>query len=617
MSSDISDPVSRASYRVPQIGERKFYRRIPKGTDFQSVTMSDGERFYMRLLDEEDYSTQTQSTLNNISGLCELPYRVLRQKALDVQLKLNPEGSNSELESTSNECKNPSSVVIKDDDIQNDPNNNEDSLWVEKFKPRNFLELLSDDGTNRTLLTWLKLWDKVVYNKEAKRKNVQKDMNDPSKPNDPNAKIPPTEVIVELDQSNRPKQKCALLYGPPGLGKTTLAHIIAATAGYKAVEMNASDDRSLDKFQEKLFAATQMQSVLNKSGNEKPNCLIVDEIDGSLAPVVNFLVDIMTGKAKGKRKGKKDIILQRPIICICNDLYVPALRPLRQQALLVPFPPTLSTRLAQRLNDIAIKQKLKTDMTALLALAEKTDNDIRACLSTLQFFKSKSKYMRAVDVHKSNVGQKDARKSLRKLWEELFQIPRSSSKRKFVGSIDIAGNSEEFVQEESLSTLSARYTNILKSVQSCGDYEKMMQGAFENYLLVKFKDHMNLLNVRLGNDWMQFYDFMQQQLMHSQNYSTMGYLPYTFVAFHLYFAASGPKPQINWPNIQFEMKTKLQKSNHIVESMIDDMLPGSRIFASHTTLVRKIFIYISCSHNLTLLSDILAPCLFSSYILDM
>ena len=607
MPSDISNPVSSASYRVPQIGERKFYRRIPKGTDFQAVTMSDGERFYMRLLDEEDYSTQTQSTPNNLSGLCGLPYRVLRQKALDVQLKLNPESnhSNTELDSIRvySGRKHPSSNFTKDDEIQNDPNNNEDMLWVEKFRPRNFLELLSDDGTNRTLLTWLKLWDKVVYNKEAKKKNVQKDVNDPSKPNDPNAKIPPTEVIVELDPSNRPKQKCALLYGPPGLGKTTLAHIIAATAGYKAVEMNASDDRSLDKFQEKLFAATQMQSVLNKSGNEKPNCLIVDEIDGSLAPVVNFLVDIMTGKAnssKSKRKGKKDIILQRPIICICNDLYVPALRPLRQQALLVPFPPTLSTRLAQRLNDIAIKQKLKTDMTALLALAEKTDNDIRACLSTLQFFKSKSKYMRAVDVHKSNVGQKDARKSLRKLWEELFQIPRSSSKRKFVGSIDISGNNEEFVQEESLSTLSARYTNILKSVQSCGDYEKMMQGAFENYLLVKFKDHMNLLNVRLGNEWMQFYDLMQQQLMHSQNYSTMGYLPYTFVAFHLYFAASGPKPQINWPNIQFEMKTKLQKSKHIVESMIADMLPGSRIFASHTTLVRKIDIYILLAQSLSI-----------------
>ena len=80
-------------------------------------------------------------------------------------------------------------------------------------------------------------------------------------------------------------------------------------------------------------------SVLNQQGDQRPNCLIIDEIDGSIAPVVNFLVDLIAGKDKqtnkSKKKGKKDIVLQRPIICICNDLYVPALRPLRQQALLV------------------------------------------------------------------------------------------------------------------------------------------------------------------------------------------------------------------------------------------------------------------------------------------
>ena len=40
--------LSSASYRIPKIGERKFYKRIPKGTDFQAVTMPDGQRFYMR-----------------------------------------------------------------------------------------------------------------------------------------------------------------------------------------------------------------------------------------------------------------------------------------------------------------------------------------------------------------------------------------------------------------------------------------------------------------------------------------------------------------------------------------------------------------------------------------
>ena len=88
-----------------------------------------------------------------------------------------------------------------------------------------------------------------------------------------------------------------------------------------------------------------------------------------------------------------------------------------------------------------------------------------------------------------------------------------------------------------------------------------------------------------GNEWLKFFDLMQQQLLHLQNYSTMGYLPYTFVAFHLFFGASGPKPKINWPNVQYEMGNKLQKSKNLVESMIAEMSPASRIFATPSTLV--------------------------------
>ena len=520
-------------------------------------------------------------------GLCGIPYPVLRQHAIDVQVKLNPQDEEiSNISENDVASRNWNSAVKRNAESLQDANNNTGLLWVEKFRPKNFLELLSDDGTNRTLLRWLKLWDKLVFNREVKSKKPN-EADEKKNIADFNAKPSPTEVILELDEVNRPKQKCALLYGPPGLGKTTLAHIIAATAGYNAVEMNASDDRSLEKFQEKLEAATQMKSVLNQKGDERPNCLIVDEIDGSTVPVINFLINAITGagtnKTKKKKKGKKEIMLQRPIICICNDLYVPALRPLRQHALHVPFPPTLSSRLTQRLQDIASREKMRTDMTALMALAEKTDNDIRSCLSTLQFFKSRGKYMRAVDVHKTNIGQKDVHRSLFSIWEDIFQIPRSSSKRKFVGSNQSNGN-EEFVQEENLSSMPIRFKTILNSVQGCGDYEKMIQGAFENYLMIKFKD-VKMQNALCGNDWLQFFDVMQQQILHSQNYSTMGYMPYTFVAFHLLFGASGPKPKISWPNEQFEMKNKLRKSNNIIETMIADMSPGARIFASPTTLV--------------------------------
>lgn len=47
---------------------------------------------------------------------------------------------------------------------------NTTELWVQKYKPRRYLDLLSDESTNRMLLHWLKLWDKVVFNKEVQKK---------------------------------------------------------------------------------------------------------------------------------------------------------------------------------------------------------------------------------------------------------------------------------------------------------------------------------------------------------------------------------------------------------------------------------------------------------------
>ena len=306
--------------------------------------MPDGQRFYMRMgppvEDNEAIKMRKSFDVRNV-GLCGMPYAVLEQQAIIEQTKLICDGPNEGAHSNADTPDIAIATSSEQNDTEMDANNNTGSLWVEKFRPKNFLQLLSDDGTNRNLLKWLKLWDKVVFNKELKLKapNNNSNSSDGPQPSDGlKDKAPPTEIVFEFDEMGRPKQKCALLYGPPGLGKTTLAHIIASTAGYNVVEMNASDDRSLEKFQEKLEAATQMKSVLNQTGDQRPNCLIIDEIDGSLAPIINFLVNLLMGTgggSKSKKNRKKEIVLQRPIICICNDLYVPALRPLRQHALLV------------------------------------------------------------------------------------------------------------------------------------------------------------------------------------------------------------------------------------------------------------------------------------------
>lgn len=236
---------------------------------------------------------------------------------------------------------------------------------------------------------------------------------------------------AEIDSFGRPIQKIAVLCGPPGLGKTTLVHTIARHAGYAVREINASDDRSPEAFRLALQNGTEMQtSIMNQE--RRPNCIILDEIDGAPIASIEFLINFIsdrpknqaktTGPQKPGKKSKMSGILRRPIICICNDLYTPSLRPLRQVAFIVTFPPLESSRLAERLMWIARKERLKTDLTTLLALIDKSGNDVRSCISVLQFYANSNKPLTLADVMKSNIGQKDRQKGLFDIWSAIFQV---------------------------------------------------------------------------------------------------------------------------------------------------------------------------------------------------
>lgn len=174
-------------YRIPRIGERKIYRRLPQDCDFQAVTMPDGQRFYLRAkADEGGEPRPSRSCSFRSGGLCGTPFSVLRDQAEQELSKL--ENRDPDLEWQLPEGALP------------DTNNNggkERALWVDRFRPRNFMQLLSDDGTNRTLLKWLKLWDKVVFNRDPpvhRRKHLDQDDEEQAKAKP----VAPTEVCCHI-----------------------------------------------------------------------------------------------------------------------------------------------------------------------------------------------------------------------------------------------------------------------------------------------------------------------------------------------------------------------------------------------------------------------------------
>lgn len=76
--------------------------------------------------------------------------------------------------------------------------------------------------------------------------------------------------------------------------------------------------------------------------------------------------------------------MRRPIICICNDLYAPALRPLRQYARIVRFRKPPTQFIVARLREICERERLSADTRVLTTLVELTGGDVRSCLNTLQ-----------------------------------------------------------------------------------------------------------------------------------------------------------------------------------------------------------------------------------------
>ena len=199
--------------------------------------------------------------------------------------------------------------------------------------------------------------------------------------------------------------RAMILHGPPGIGKTTAAHLAAQLEGYDVVESNASDTRSKKLVEGGLRGVLDTTSLLGYFAGDgkkvevekKKLVLIMDEVDGMSA---------------GDRGGvgalaavcKKTSI---PMILICNDRKLPKMRPFDKVTYDLPFRRPTADQIRGRIMTICYREGLKISPNVINALIEGTHADIRQIINMLSTAKLDQEAM-----------DYDAGKKMSKAWEK-------------------------------------------------------------------------------------------------------------------------------------------------------------------------------------------------------
>jgi len=218
-----------------------------------------------------------------------------------------------------------------------------------------------------------------------------------------------------------PSKHAVLLYGPAGVGKTTVSEALARERGWDLVEINASDKRS-GEILSKIAGLASTQATLFSKGR----LILLDEVDG-----INLRED--QGAITTILQIIKDT--QYPMILTANDPWDPKTRPLREACFQIEL-----KRLGIRdglplLKNILAKEGVRTTDDALKFIIDKDRGDIRSILNDIQVLSSGNKELTMDDV--SLLSGRDRTESVFEVLRVIFNSRTVAAARRALSISDL------------------------------------------------------------------------------------------------------------------------------------------------------------------------------------
>jgi replication factor C subunit 1 len=171
------------------------------------------------------------------------------------------------------------------------------------------------------------------------------------------------------------KNKCALISGLTGIGKTLLVDLILKKHDYNIINLALNDER------DKEYMNTIIKPLLKtkKTFEGQENVLVVSEIDaGGDYGFISSLTECI----------KETKI---PIICICNNRYDQSIKPILNYCFDIKMTKPSYQEVYRLLYNIVVAEKIKVKEPELKELYDQSNGDIRFIMNTLQFGMRKGK----------------------------------------------------------------------------------------------------------------------------------------------------------------------------------------------------------------------------------
>ena len=203
--------------------------------------------------------------------------------------------------------------------------------WFLKYRPKSLQEIEDQEDVKKEVKEWIESW---------------------------------------LNNKN-PTVKAILLYGPPGVGKTTIAEALARDYKLELVEMNASDSRNLKQ----IRSIAEQAAVTGSLFGQRGKLILLDEVDG-----INAREDV------GGLEAILELIQKTkyPVILTANDPWDPSLRPLRNAVKMIEVKRLTKYPMKRILKRICEAEKIQCSDDALDYIIDQSEGDARYAINMLQ-----------------------------------------------------------------------------------------------------------------------------------------------------------------------------------------------------------------------------------------